>query len=227
MPVRTSETAWTVGAHEASRRAPAARVREIGPGPWLTSSVAFAAVLATNWLSLGIDHLKTTLLNANWEFSWSHDVDTVVLVLGVWAAATGWRRQHRNRKLWAGIAAILTIFFLDEVSPLHAQIGAVSAGKLLYVPVLAGLAAGLWCLAAGTTERVLIGWGLAALLLSFGMHTPGLHILHRLGYTNWIYQTGVGFKEGAELAGLLLVVFALWRLSADIRSRPTPVDRQT
>ena len=156
-----------------------------------------------------------------------HDVDTVMLVLGVWAAATGWRRQHRNRKLWAGIAAILTIFFLDEVSPLHAQIGAVSAGKLLYVPVLAGLAAGLWCLAAGTTERVLIGWGLAALLLSFGMHTPGLHILHRLGYTNWIYQTGVGFKEGAELAGLLLVVFALWRLSADIRSRPTPVDRQT
>ena len=83
---------------------------------------------------------------------------------------------------------------------------------------LAGLAAGLWCLAAGTTERVLIGWGLAALLLSFGMHTPGLHILHRLGYTNWINQTGVGFKEGAELAGLLLVVLALWRLSADIRA---------
>ena len=69
MPVRTSETVWAVGAHEASPQAPAARGSEIGPGPWLTSSVAFAAVLATNWLSLEIDHLKTTLLNANWEYS--------------------------------------------------------------------------------------------------------------------------------------------------------------
>lgn len=216
--MRTNEGVWPVAARRSSSQSTAGRQSEIGSGPWIAASIAFFAVLASNWVSLGLDHLRTTLINANWEFSWSHDVDTLVLVLGVWAAVSGWWRQRQNRRLWAGIAAILALLFFDEISPLHAQIGAVSAGKLLYVPILVGLVACLWVLAAGTEEMSLIGWGLVALLLSFGMHTPGLHILHRLGYTNWVYQTGVGFKEGAELAGLMLVVLALVRLARTDRA---------
>lgn len=181
------------------------------------AGLAFAAVVATNLLSLGVDNLRTSLVNANWEFSWSHDADTLVLAVGIYAASRGARRAGARRRLWAITAAIMTLFFLDEVSPLHTQIGSVTFGKLLYTPILAALVVCLGRLAAAGVERRVLGWGLLTLFGAFAMHVVGLHLLRPLGYTNWIYQSGVGVKEGAELAGLFLVVPALWRLAVGTR----------
>ena len=214
----------TENAVSARSRVPAAaalslRDPDVERAPFVVALVAFVAVIATNLISLEFDHLRTTVINANWEYSWSHELDALALVLGAYAAVVGWQRQPGRRRLWAATGVILVLFFLDEISPLHAQIGSISGGKLLYVPILAALVACLWLLTRGTNERVLVSWALVTLLLSFVMHTPGLHILRRVGYTNWVYQAGVGFKEGTELAGLILVVWALWRLS----HRPEPV----
>lgn len=170
---------------------------------------AFALVLTSNLLSLGVDHLQTTLINANWEFSWSHDVDTILLGIGVWTSLVGARAGGADRRLWLATAAILALLFLDELSALHGQVR--NLDKLLYAPILAALVVCVWRLTAATHERTLIVYALITLLLAFAMHVAGLHLLRPIGYTTYVYQAGVGFKEGTELAGLTLLVAALWR----------------
>ena len=183
-------------------------------GVFWVAALALIAVLAANWVSLGFDRLRTTLINANWEFSWSHDVDTVLLAIGVLAAIKGSRGQTpRDRRLWTATAVILCLLFLDEASSLHATIGAASIDKLLYAPILLALVACLWLLTAGRPERVIVSCGVVVLFVSFAMHVAGLHLLRPLGYTNWLYQGGVGFKEGTELAGLVMVLAGLWALA--------------
>ncbi len=179
------------------------------PRPLLLASAAFVLVLASNLVSLGFDHLQTTLINANWEYSWSHDVDTILLGIGVVTSLIGAKATRSDRRLWNATAAILALLFLDEISALHGQLG--NLDKLLYAPILAALVVCVWRLASDTPERALVVWGLATLLIAFAMHVAGLHLLRPLGYTNHVYQAGVGFKEGTELAGLILVVAALWR----------------
>jgi hypothetical protein len=181
---------------------------------FVVAGVALTAVIATNLIDLGVEHLKLSLLNANWQFSWSHDADTVALAVGVVTAVTGARRTSRSRWLWCALAVLLVLFFLDEASSVHAQIDQIHFGKFLYSPILLGFVICVWCLAADTDERVVLGWGLTMLFVSFGMHVAGLHVLRPLGYFNWIYESGVGFKEGTELAGLLIVVLGLWRLTS-------------
>lgn len=179
------------------------------PLAFVLAAAAFVLVLASNLLSLRFDHLRTTLINANWEFSWSHDAATLLLGIGVWTSLIGARATRADRRLWLATAAILAVFFLDEASALHGQLG--NLDKLLYVPILAALVVCVWRLAAGTRERALVACGLTTLLLAFAMHVAGLHLLRPLGYNNYVYQSGVGFKEGTELAGLMLLVTALWR----------------
>lgn len=176
------------------------------------------AVIVSNWVSLKVDHLSYTLLNANWEFSWSHDADTLALAVGACAAVTVAWRPTPHRRLWALTAAILALFVLDEISSLHAQIGAVSFDKLLYAPILVALVVAAWRLTAGTIERRVAVWGMATLLVSFAMHVAGLHLLRPIGYFTWLYQTGVGFKSGTELAGLILLVSALWQVASRDRA---------
>jgi len=189
---------------------------------WLlvVAGIILCAVIATNLVSLGLDHLTYTLLNANWEFSWSHDADTLALALGACTAVTAAWRPTAHRRLWAVTAVVLALFVLDELSSLHAQIGAASVDKLLYAPILAALVAAVWRLSAGTAERRLAVWGIATLLVSFAMHVAGLHLLRPIGYFTWLYQIGVGFKSGTELAGLILLVSALWQLAARDRAQP-------
>jgi hypothetical protein len=45
------------------------------------------------------------------------------------------------------------------------------------------------------------------------VHVLGPHVVQALGWgtDSWAYQVEVGLKEGMELAGWLLLVFALWR----------------
>jgi hypothetical protein len=175
------------------------------------ASVAFVAVLATNLISLGFDHLRISLINANWEFSWSHDVDSVLLAIGVCVSLLGARASETHRRLWIATAAIFALFFLDEVSNLHGQLR--NLDKLLYAPILVVLVVCVWRLSGGTRERVIVIWGFVTLIVAFGMHVAGLHLLRPIGYTTYIYQAGVGFKEGTELAGLILLVTALARLA--------------
>lgn len=180
------------------------------------AAAAFMLVLASNLVSLGFDELRTTLINANWEFSWSHDIDTALLGIGVCASVIGAHATISRRRPWLATAAIFAVFFLDEISALHGQFG--NLDKLLYAPILAALVVCVQRLTAGTPEGVLAGYGFATLLLAFTMHVAGLHLLRPLGYTNYVYQAGVGFKEGTELAGLILVLVALWRRAATLRA---------
>ena len=173
------------------------------------AAAAFALVVTSNLLSLGLDDLRTTLINANWEFSWSHDVDTILLGIGVWISFVAARAADEDRRLWVATAAILALLFLDELSALHGQLS--NLDKLLYAPILAALVVCIWRLTAATPERTLVVCALTTLLLAFAMHVAGLHLLRPIGYTNYVYQAGVGFKEGTELAGLILLVAALWR----------------
>lgn len=224
MPVRSGENELSIDAvpvgpiaatgYRANARGAEfeARVSSQGltiPRAFALAAIGFALVLASNLVSLGFDQLRTTLINANWEFSWSHDADTILLGIGVCTSLIGARHIQTDRRRWLAIAGILALFFLDEVSALHGQLR--NFDKLLYAPILVGLVIGVWRLTAGKRERTLVVFGLTTLLLAFAMHVAGLHLLRPLGYTNYVYQAGVGFKEGTELAGLILVVAALWR----------------
>ena len=195
--------------------------------PLALVALAFAGVLTTNLADLEVYHFGLRALDANWEFSWSHDVDTLALAVGVLIAAVGAGRHPRQRALWTATAVIFALFFLDEVSAAHAAIGHVS--KLLYIPIVGALAICVWLLADSSVEQATAAIGLAALLVSFGMHVVGLTILRPIGYMSWPYQFGVGVKEGAELGGLLLVVSALSRLARDssdyTHARPTARQR--
>lgn len=189
---------------------------------WGLAAVALAVVVATNLLDLKIYQFRVRVLDANWQFSWSHDLDTLALAIGVVVTAVGARRHPRHRALWSASAVILALFLLDEVSPLHAEIGHVS--KLLYAPILVGLAACVWLLADRTAQRPVALLGLATLLICFGMHVVGLTVLRPIGYMSVPYQLGVGLKEGTELAGLLIVLCALAALARrnELRSGRVP-----
>jgi hypothetical protein len=184
------------------------------------AAAALLAVVITNQVDLGVASLHIGILNANWEFSWSHDADTVMLALGFIATVLGARNHASRRLLWIVTAVILGVFFADEVSPLHAEIGAHTGGKLLYTPLLLGLMMGVWLLAADSEQRGVVLAGLATLIVSFGMHVFGLHVLRQLGYLNWFYQAGVGVKEGTELAGLFLLAHALWPRARRPQNKP-------
>jgi hypothetical protein len=174
----------------------------------IAAVVACGAVIATNLLSLGVDQLRTSVINANWEFSWSHDFDAMLLAVGVYASLIGARANRAHRRLWSATAAILALFVLDEVSAFHGQFG--NLEKLLYAPILAALVLCVWRLTEGTEEHGPVKWCLVTLVFAFAMHVAGLHLLRPIGYTTYVYQVGVGFKEGTELAGLFLLAAALW-----------------
>lgn len=182
--------------------------------PLALAGLALIAVIVTNLVSLAGEHLRTDLLNANWEFSWSHDLDTVLLAVGAAVAWRGWRRPTARRRLWGSLALIQGALVVDELTPLHGRIGAVALDKLAYAPLLAVVVACIWRLTAGSMQRIWVAWGVGTLCVSFVMHVVGLHALRPIGYTNALYQTAVGFKAGTELAGLVLVVLAISRLAA-------------
>jgi hypothetical protein len=195
----------------------AERRRTLGQGELVIVAAAICLlVVATNLFDLYVNSLGKGLhvLDANWQFGWSHDLDTAILAAGLCAAIAGALRDASRPWIWRSTAAILGLFFLDEATPLHATIDSSRFGKLVYVPILLGLVACLWLLAADSDQRAPVLAGITVLVLSFAMHVVGVPTLRGLGYFNGIYQASVGLKEGLESAGLVLVVPSLWRLAA-------------
>ena len=172
-------------------------------------------VVVTNLIDLYVNDLGKGLhvLDANWQFGWSHDLNTAILAAGLVAAIAGSVRTVSRHRIWWSTALILGLFFLDEATPLHSVIDSSKFGKLVYVPILLGLVACLWLLAADSDQRTPVMAGITILVLSFAMHLVGVPTLRSLGYFNGIYQASVGLKEGLETAGLVLVVPSLWRLA--------------
>lgn len=145
------------------------------------AGAAWLCVLATNLLDLHGRSFHVALLNANWQFSWSHDPDTVSLASGAVAAAHDAEGGRVQRRVWAATALILGLLLLDEVSPLHTTIGRLPFGKAVHSPILLGLVLCLWLVTNDSRERLLIGADLTAMCVSFAMRVVGLHLLLRLG----------------------------------------------
>ena len=175
--------------------------------------------MVTNLIDLYVNDLGKglNLIDANWQFSWSHDLDTAILAAGLCAAIAGSLRAVSRRGTWRSTAVILGLFFLDEATPVHAAIDSSRLGKLVYVPLLLGLVGCFWLLAANSDQRTPVLAGITILFLSFAMHVAGVPSLRVLGYFNGVYQASVGLKEGLESAGLVLIVPSLWRLAAEAR----------
>lgn len=101
-----------------------------------------------------------------------------------------------------------------EVSPAHVEVDRLSWGKLIYLPLLVGLAASVGHLAKRFGQNRLMWIALGALAASYAVHVFGPQVVERFGWgtDSWAYQVKVGLKEGSELAGWLLLVIALWRM---------------
>lgn len=188
--------------------------------PVVAASAAFA-VMVTNLFDLRHDELGVRFLSADSNFSWSHDVDHALLaIMAVVAILASRHAQARRRRLWLTIATIFGALFLDEMTSLHAVIGDLSGGKLLYTPILVALAACMWRLVAATSQRYDFFVGVGFLCGSFFIHSIGMHFARSLGYETVAYQATVGVKEGCELGGLLVFLIVLLRLWNAERGRP-------
>jgi len=170
-------------------------------------------VIATNLIDFKLAGARIALLNANLDSSWSHVATAAALAAGAAVAVSG-VRGGRQRAFWAAIAAALVLLFVIEVSPAHVQVDRLSWGKLIYVPLLACLAISLARLARRSEHDHITRLALGLLAASYGVHVLGPHVVRALGWgtDSWAYQVKVGVKEGAELAGWLLLVIALWRM---------------
>jgi hypothetical protein len=185
---------------------------------------AIAAVVLTHLVDFGANDLGDKVLNANSASSWSHKVVTGSLAMGAIACLVGTWRLRRARATWLVTAVILVLLFANEISELHAQIGALRFGKLLYAPILLLLVFCVWRLTTGASSAFRVRAGGVLLLASYLIHVLGPHhIAHSLGWRaeGWAFQTVVALKEGLELAGVLLVVLALWRSSLQREREPT------
>jgi uncharacterized protein YqgC (DUF456 family) len=184
--------------------------------PLLIAGGLLALEMATHLLDYGLDHPRVGLLDSGSEWSWSHIVATVAFAAAALAGVAGARRAGARRREWAAVAGLFGFLLLDNVTRLHTH---VPAWPVFYTPILLGIFVVVWRLARDTPESVIVVVGLAALLVSLGIHVLGPHVVHALGWGSdtWAYQVKVGLKEGTELAGWVLVVPALWRLERGAR----------
>ena len=172
--------------------------------------------MATNLVDFEADEERIKLLNANLATSWSHRATAAALLFGAALTALRARRAGPRRRWWGATAAGLIVLFVIEVSPVHVQVDRLSYGKLVYVPLLACLVVCVLRL-LHSSEQVIVLWAaLACLMASYAVHVLGPSIVRELGWgtDSWAYQVKVGLKEGTELSGWVLLMWALWRRAA-------------
>lgn len=180
---------------------------------------ALLAVITTHLIGFAVDHPEPGWLNASASSSWSHRAVAVSLAAATVACAWG-ARGGNERGTWVLAALILGFLALDELTSLHAHVDEATWGKVLYAPILLALGLSLWRLAAGTNQRGILAAALITLAVSFVIHVFGAHVVEALGWGtgSWPYQVKVALKEGMELAGWLLVLTVLLRLSTTAAS---------
>jgi hypothetical protein len=190
----------------------------VSPTPFLVAGTALVLVLATQLIDFGAADLRFRLLDSSSEWSWSHLGATVAFALATLAGVAGARWSGSHRRTWLATGVLFGLLLVDNVTRLHTHI---SVWPALYAPILLGASVCAWRLARGTREAAVVACGLAALVVSLGIHVLGPHVVHTLGWgtDSWAYQIKVGLKEGLELAGWVLVAPALCRLARDARGR--------
>ena len=187
----------------------------IDAGPFVLAGAALCAVLVTHLVNFGSDHLRVRVLDAGSDSSWSHVVIAIALLVATAIGLVGIRRSATQRREWIAATGVLAFLSISELTSLHARIDEMSWGKLVYAPILLVLCLCLWRISDRTEHRLVIRAGIAMLVVSFGIHVFGPHVVHALGWgtDSWAYQIKVGLKQGTELAGWLLVVWGLWRVA--------------
>jgi hypothetical protein len=190
------------------------------------AAIAAATVVATNVADFELDTPRISLLNANGQASWSHRATAAALVIGAVIAIMPARRVGHRRMLWGAVAGVLALLFIVEVSAVHVIVDRHSYGKLIYLPLLAALVLCLWRLTLGSEQAPLVGAAILILMLAYVVHLFGASVVEALGWGggSWVYQVKVGIKEGAELAGWLLLVVALGRLARDGSAQSAGLD---
>jgi hypothetical protein len=191
------------------------RATALRDGAFLLAAAGFVAVLGTHLIDFGTDHLHAQVFDAGSDSSWSHRLVAASLAAATAVAVLGLVRSQRARGLWATAVAILSFLAIDEISSLHTHVDDLTWGKALYAPLLVVLAVCVWRLAGRGDRGLVVRVGLAMLVVSFGIHVFGPHVVHALGWgaDSWAYQVKVGLKQGTELAGWLLLLVGLWRLA--------------
>lgn len=194
--------------------------------PISVAAIAAATVVATNLVDFELDTPRFALLNANDQASWSHIATAAALAIAaVIAILTAMRPGHR-RTLWGVVAVVQALLFVAEVSSVHVIVDRHSFGKLIYLPLLAVLVLCLWLLTLGSEQAPLVWAAILVLMVAYVVHVLGASVVEALGWGSgsWVYQVKVGIKEGAELAGWLLLVVALTRLSRGRSARSAGLD---
>jgi hypothetical protein len=194
--------------------------------PITVAAIAAATVAATNLVDFEFDTPRIALLNANAQASWSHIATAAALAIAAVIAILTTTRPGRRRALWGAVAAVQALLFVVEVSSVHVIVDRHSFGKLIYVPLLAVLVLCLWLLTLGSEHAPLVWSAILVLMLAYVVHVFGARVVEALGWGggSWVYQMKVGIKEGAELAGWLLLVVALTRLARDGSARSAALD---
>jgi hypothetical protein len=185
--------------------------RSAGIWPAGLALVTIALVLASDLIGFGASGFQDSWLDASWSGSWSHVA--VHAAIGAAAATCIYAalRGRRRRLAWTVLAAVLCFLLIDEISSLHVRIDALSAGKLLYAPLLLIGLASCVRLAAETKTMWYLVLTTGLLAVSYAIHLLGLDVVRAFGWSahSWAYQVKVGLKEGTELAGATLAVYGL------------------
>ncbi len=203
---------------EAVRRLNARRHGSIALAPLVIAAAAFVLVMVTHLLAFGVDHLRVHLFDAGLSHSWSYMVGTATVGAGTVVAAVAGCRRGPRTGAWRVTAGLMGFLFLDRVFLLHDH---VAFWPVVYAPVLIGLLASLWRLAADTDEDLTMAAGMVVLGVSLAINVLGPGVVKVLGWgpASWGYEVKVGLKHATELAGWLLIVAGLWRLR---RRRSSP-----
>jgi multisubunit Na+/H+ antiporter MnhG subunit len=192
---------------------PSARRRiETRHAMYLPAVAALTIEVATHLLDYGLDDLHVRLLDASSEWSWSHVVATTAFASAAAVAVFAARRRRGEARQWWILAALFSVLFADNVARAHE---AVAEWPLSVLPALVGVAIGVVRLARDTPVFRVVLAGLGLLVTSFVIHVLGHALVHGAGWgpDTWGYQIKIALKEGTELAGWVLVVPALMRLS--------------
>jgi hypothetical protein len=156
------------------------------------------------------------------------------LLAAVLSALVG-RAGGRDAGWWAGLAAVLSLLSLDEVASLHERLGDPAArvlgdaarGPLRFAWIVPG---GLLALAVGAaflgfvvrlpaaTRRLLVIAAAMYLTAAVGLEAVGGVALDA-DVSHAVYLLVSGAEEGLEMAGSILLLYALLRL---LRLRPEP-----